>query len=73
MKGNKSELEELVRRAQKKKATAPPVDNKQNAMEVEAKPKTCAKETFRNASVPTNTNLATSHVASEDALWSWSR
>lgn len=35
---------------------------------MEAKSKTCAKEVFRNASVSTNTNLATSDVASEDAL-----
>ena len=68
MKGNKSEFEEMIRRAQKKKATAPPADNKQNVTEVEAKPKTCAKEVFRNASVSSNTNLATSDVASEDAL-----
>jgi hypothetical protein len=65
MKGNKSRFEE-----HKKKATAPPADNKQNAAEVEAKSKskTWAKGIFRNASVSANTDLATPDVASEDAL-----
>ena len=50
MKGNKSDFEDLVRRAREKKVTVARPDDNQNKAEVESKPKTSIQEIFRSAS-----------------------
>ena len=60
MRGNKSNFEELVRRARQKRAA--PADDKKSKAEMESRPGTSAQETFRSASTSVNANGASSRM-----------
>jgi E3 ubiquitin-protein ligase RAD18 len=64
MRGNKSDFEELVRRARQKKGTAAPADDKSKA-EMESRPGTSAQEIFRSASASVDANGASSQMTSQ--------
>ena len=64
IKGNKSDFEDLVRRAREKKATAGPPDDRQNKAEAEPKPKTSVQEILRSASALPNASGASFETTS---------
>jgi E3 ubiquitin-protein ligase RAD18 len=64
MRGNKSDFEELVRRARQKRATAAPVDDKSKA-EIESRPGTSAQEVFGSASASVDASGTSSQMTSQ--------
>jgi E3 ubiquitin-protein ligase RAD18 len=62
MKGNKSDFEELVRRARQKRATAAPVDDKKSKAKMESGSGTSAQEILRGTSASVNGNGASSQM-----------
>lgn len=68
MRGNKSDFEELVRRARQKKATTTLADDKKSKAEIESRPGTSTQEIFRSGSAAVNASGASSQMTSQAGL-----
>jgi E3 ubiquitin-protein ligase RAD18 len=65
MRGNKSDFEELVRRARQKKATTTLADDKKSKAEIESRPRMSAQEIFRSGSAAADTSGTSSQMTSQ--------